>query len=274
MTPLARRWLLVGLAFLASLSSAGAQDWRACAVSVEEFGQMQEVQVQEVNQNGELLLQDGRLILLAGLVPVTLLPNHKAKGEHLRAALQDWLAGQPIGLRLVQAQPDRWGRLVALAQVSGNQLPVSLTQAMIDAGLGLAQPGQITRTCLLALYRAEAKARQERIGFWADQDFTVLQTGDPQSLRDKAGGWVLVEGQILNVNETKFRTYLNMGPRRGADFAVVIAKANLKSFQQRGLAPHALVGKRLRVHGILDLRPGPLIEISGPDAIEMLNWAG
>ena len=61
---------------------------------------------------------------------------------------------------------------------------------------------------------------------------------------------------------------------RGADFAVVIAKANLKSFQQRGLAPHALVGKRLRVHGILDLRPGPLIEISGPDAIEMLNWAG
>ncbi|NDA45724.1 MAG: hypothetical protein EBY21_00285 [Alphaproteobacteria bacterium] len=271
MTSLLRTWLWVGLACLANWQQAAAQDWRACAGSAEEFGQSQDIKVQEVTPDGELLLQDGRLVLLAGLVPLALLPNSRAKGEQLRLALQGWLAGQPIGLRLMQAQPDRWGRMIGLAQSTGPQPPISLTQAVIDAGLGLAQPGQIPRSCLLALYRAESKARQERIGFWADQDFAVLQASDQQSLRDRAGGWVLVEGNILTVNETKFRTYLNMGPRRGTDLALVIAKANLKLFQQKGLAPQALVGKRLRVHGLVALRPGPLIEISGPDAIETLK---
>jgi hypothetical protein len=280
MKPLGIKSALIGLILFLPAPWAKAQDWRACSQNPQERGE-----VLDVNRNGELILQDGRLISLAGLVPLHLLADSQARREKMHSALMEWLVGQTIGLNFIQAKPDRWGRMKArayywvrlnpapasLAVSERERMPILITQALVDAGLGLVQPDQMAGSCLLALYRAEAQARSQRLGFWADENFRLLQASDQQSLRQKAGEWVLVEGKIFSANETKFRTYLNMGPRRGIDVSLVIAKTNLKSFQQRGMLQASLQGRRILVHGILDMRSSLLIEISGPDAIELLN---
>jgi hypothetical protein len=47
----------------------------------------------------------------------------------------------------------------------------------------------------------------------------------------------------------------------------------VKIFEQAGFDFEALIGRRLRVRGLLDLRFGPQIEISSADEIELIPEA-
>ena len=61
---------------------------------------------------------------------------------------------------------------------------------------------------------------------------------------------VVVEGVVGGIGEAGGSLYLNFGPRRGADFAVVIWKRNLETFERAGAPPaHALgsAGARARI---------------------------
>ena len=57
------------------------------------------------------------------------------------------------------------------------------------------------------------------------------------------------------------------------DFAVTILQRDVKIFDRAGFGFHALIGQRIRVRGLLDLRFGPQIEVSEPDAIEIVSAA-
>jgi hypothetical protein len=51
---------------------------------------------------------------------------------------------------------------------------------------------------------------------------------------------------------------------------VTILQRNLAIFERSGLRFDALIGRRLRIRGLLDLRFGPQIEISSPDELELI----
>jgi hypothetical protein len=69
------------------------------------------------------------------------------------------------------------------------------------------------------------------------------------------------------------RTYLEFASRREPAFEVTILQRNVRKFEQAGYDFHALVGRTLRVRGLLDLRFGPQIEISSTDEIELIPEA-
>lgn len=69
------------------------------------------------------------------------------------------------------------------------------------------------------------------------------------------------------------RTNLQFAPRHDRAFSVTILQRNVKIFEQAGFDFHALIGRRLRVRGLLDLRFGPQIEISSADEIELIPEA-
>ncbi|MEJ2340506.1 MAG: hypothetical protein P8Y15_16660, partial [Gemmatimonadales bacterium] len=57
----------------------------------------------------------------------------------------------------------------------------------------------------------------------------------------------------------------------GTDFTIVIERRNLKHFVDRGRRLVELAGKRVRVRGWLKRRNGPMITVTHPEQIEILE---
>ena len=222
------------------------------------------VEVTAVDTRLELTLADGRRILVAGVEPPPIT-------DAARTALTDWLIGRAVIIRPLTAQPDRWGRTPALvfAPVEA-ELAAPLADALLKSGLArlrLTPPVP----CLAEWRAAEALARDNGLGVWAQDSTAVLDAGDRAGFQGHDGGNVVVEGKVFAVNASGYRTYINFGPRRYRDFSVTILKPNLKIFDKASLSLQSLTGRRLRVRGMLDMRFGPQIEIASPDAIEIID---
>lgn len=234
-------------------------------------GGAQSVQAVSVNARLEVMLADGRLVRLAGLEATYPAGADPARIEAARADLSDWTLGAPLELIGLQAGADRWGRSggrLFLADAAG--LP-SLAQALVEAGHSRVDPAGETRPCIAALYGAEARARAARRGIWIDPAFAVLEAAAPETFGARVGEVVLVQAVVASFGASRGRTYLNLGAGgRGAPY-VSLSRAQVQAFEQAGQSPAALVGRTIRVRGLLDMRPGPRIQISGPDSVEVVQ---
>ncbi|WOJ88598.1 hypothetical protein RZS28_12305 [Methylocapsa polymorpha] len=142
---------------------------------------------------------------------------------------------------------------------------------MLDAGLARFEPSADARPCRAALLAAEASARSAALGVWGDPYYAVIAAADRASFTEKAGTSVIVEGRVTHVDVGGVRMTLLFGPRRGWDFSLTILQRNIKKFDAAGLNLAGFAGRVLRVRGLLDMQFGPQIEISGPDAIEVIT---
>jgi hypothetical protein len=118
---------------------------------------------------------------------------------------------------------------------------------------------------MLALERA---ARAARRGIWGHPFYRIL---DHRAAAARVNSFQLVEGRILVVAPTRSRVFLNFGQNWRTDFTIVIARRNLRHFQERGRRLVALAGKRVRVRGWLKRRNGPMIAVTHPEQIEVLG---
>jgi endonuclease YncB( thermonuclease family) len=204
-------------------------------------------------------LRDGREVLLAGIeVPA---------GGAARAALEKWLAGK-VTLHPTESAGDRYGRMAVHAFV-----PVEGTERWIQGEmlkLGLAQvasrPG--AAACAKALYAAEAAARRNRLGLWADSAYSVKAADDFAALSGQQGRFTVAEGKVLSVRESAGTIYMNFGRDWSRNLTVTILRRNIPAFAAAGLEPKKLQGARIRVRGFVELRNGPRIEAARPEQIE------
>ncbi len=254
---------------LASLLACGAMIFGVPASAQDATcGRSREtVRIDSIDQRFEILLTDGRRILIAGVETGTLGDQQADR----RGTVASWLEGRDAALSPLIGQPDRWGRIVAQIHASdGAGGEISVGYALVDAGLARVKPQPELRGCLGDLFRAEAAARQTRQGLWVDPAWAVRNTADPSTFRDRTGEWLLIQGRIRSVNETRGRAYLNFGPSRSVDLAVTIPRQSAKSFERAGMVLKSLSGKIVRVRGLLETRFGPRIEIDMPEAIEVI----
>jgi hypothetical protein len=121
------------------------------------------------------------------------------------------------------------------------------------------------------LLNAEGKARQAKLGLWADPYYAVLAAENSVALSARSGEFVLVEGRILRLGQTSARFYLDFGAARGVDLSVTISKQFAKAFTGAGLRIEALPGQRVRVRGLVENRPGPSIDIVSPLALDVIG---
>lgn len=223
-----------------------------------------------IEQNFDMLTDDGRRIALAGVE----FPNEPELRERSRARLSAWLAADRlVFLALGSSAPDRWGRFAAGLFVVGEGADaplVSAGEAALRSGLARFRPDEAVIACRNRLLTAERQARELRLGLWANDAYVVIDAGRRDALLDRKG-MVLVEGVVSGIGEAGGSLYLNFGPRRGADFAVVIWKRNLETFERAGAPPRMLVGRRVRVRGLIDTRFGPRMEIATPAEIEIVD---
>lgn len=235
------------------------------------------VTVARVEADLDILLDDGRRAALTGL-------EFPASARGALALLSGWLAGKQAFLAAASASPDRWGRIPAWAFAAsgeGAAAPlVSVGEALLGAGLARFRPDPPAAPCAKAYLAAEQSARAQKLGLWADPDYALLDmSGAAASVNQNneaflnRKGMTLVEGVVHSIGEARGTIYLNFGPRRARDFALVISRRDLGMLEQSGLSPRTLIGRRLRVRGLIETSIGPRMGVSSPAQIELLDAA-
>jgi len=220
----------------------------------------------QVRERLEIALGEDRVASQAGLAPFGRSPRDSARFEMARAALEARVAGAMLAAPAPLPPEDRWGRITGHLHAG----PVNLGLWLAAAGLVRVAPFP-RDTCGGRFLQAEAKARAAKLGLWADPYYSVLAADNLVALMSRTGEFVLVEGRILRLGQTSARFYLDFGQARGVDLSVTISKQAAKTFTAAGVRVDSLPGRRVRIRGLLENRPGPSIDLTSPFALETIG---
>jgi endonuclease YncB( thermonuclease family) len=255
--------LAAGFAYAAA---AGAQDTTA-AVPANPYDGPAAGMVASVEDGQTLTLADGRQLRLVNvLAPMASEPFAADARQRLAAlALDRQIRWSHAGRRM-----DRYGRLLAYAyDADATDGAPSLQAALVAAGLVRVMGQPDTRDGLPGLLALEDVARQARRGLWTRAAYR-MRSADA-NLWPVLNSFQIVEGTPVKLEHLRERSYLNFGTDYATDFTLAIAARDRKLFDAMPWRLEDLIGRRLRIRGWLELRNGPLIEITYPEQIEVLE---
>ena len=126
------------------------------------------------------------------------------------------------------------------------------------------------KDCAVTLLAAEAEARQNKRGLWADPS-AIKNAESPGDILAGIGQFTIVEGKVLSVRQAGTTTYLNFGRNWTRDFAVTISRRMLAAFESAGIVLKSLENRRIRVRGFIEARGGPRIDLLRVGQIELLG---
>ena len=171
----------------------------------------------------------------------------------------------------MQANPeaDRYDRLLTQVVVADGGAEHWIQQDLLAAGQAQvsARPGD--SACAKALMSAEAPARRDRLGLWADSDYSIKASNDLEGLLRRKNRFAVAEGKVLSVRDSGGTLYINFGREWSRNLTVTILRRNLRAFEASGMDPKKLAGIRIRVRGLVEERNGPRIEAVRPGQIEI-----
>jgi endonuclease YncB( thermonuclease family) len=221
------------------------------------------------------LLADGREVRLAAVETVMPVPGDEdearvAAASAARTVLETLVLQHDVALR-AGAAPDRYGRLIAYAFVTGPAGETLVQRELIAAGQAVVSPVALAAGCRAHLRGAERTARAAKLGLWGEPYAIVKPADDAADVLAEQGRFAVVAGRVLTVRESGAIVYVNFGPRWSQDFTVSILKRNERIFAGAGLAPRALAGRRIEVRGWVEERGGPAIEAVRPEQIEIIQ---
>lgn len=219
-----------------------------------------------------LQLTDGREVRLTG-IQAPKLPLGRADfrewplAQVAKQALEDLTAGQRIKLYVDGNGQDRYGRVLAQA-VREDRL--WLQGEMVRRGLARVYTFSDNRSMAAALLLKESEAREEGLGIWSLAYYAVRDS-EPENLERYFGTFQLIEGTVVEAARVRGRVYLNFGADYRTDFTASLDRQSDRLFQQSDLDPLTFKGQRLRVRGWVKDFNGPLIDITHPEQIEILD---
>lgn len=260
------RLSLATIPLLASGPAAVAAPLPSCLPPVE----VAHAQVARSEQNGVLVLLDGRAVKVEGLqFPAGARDRAPASFQaQALAALKTLTQGRDVTLAAQPPKEDRYDRIRAQIVFPLGDKEPWLQAALLRRGLARVFIAPDRRECAGELYAVEAQARAAHAGLWASPAYAVrtpINLGPAQT-----GSFQIVEGQVQNADVKGGRAYLNFGADWRKDFTVTIAPQDLKSFTAAGIDPRGYSGKMVRVRGWVQYLNGPEIEIAAPESIEIL----
>jgi endonuclease YncB( thermonuclease family) len=250
------RWRVIGsLSAVLVTFVAKAEDRAACSsVTIGTFD------VATISDARTFKLRDGREVLLAGIEA----PSGRAAGG---ALLEKLLAGGKVVLKQAESSSDRYGRLAVQAFVPREGGEHWIQEDLLAAGD--AQVGSRPGACAKALLLAEAKARDRKLGLWAESAYNVKASDDLAALSARQGRFTVAEGKVLSVRESGGTIYINFGRVWSRNLTVTILRRNRPAFEAAGMQPKKLEGARVRVRGWVEERSGPRIDAARPEQIEI-----
>ncbi len=217
-----------------------------------------------------LVLADGREVRLVG-IQAPKLPLGRSGfeawplAEEAKALLEELTLGRHLELGFGGRRGDRHGRVLAhLFDVDGRWIQGE----MLQAGLARVYSFADNRAAIAEMLALERAARQARRGIWAEPFYAIRS---PDDAARWLGGFELVEGRVFAVGRGGGRTYLNFAENWREDFTIALDRRAAGLFDERGIDLDALEGKTVRVRGWLKSYNGPMIEVTHPEQIEVLE---
>ena len=216
-----------------------------------------------------LMLEDGREIRLVGIqAPKLPLGRAGFKPWPLAAEAKTFLAELTLGKEVAVAfggrRGDRHGRVLAHLVVEGRWVQ----GAILEAGMARVYSFADNRRLVAEMLALERQARTARRGIWG---LRFYRTRTAEDAGRWLGGFELVEGRVLAVGLVRRRAYLNFGADWRSDFTIALDPETRRLFEAEGIDLKAYEGRRLRVRGWLKSRNGPMIEVTHPEQIELLE---
>ncbi|HEY3777482.1 MAG TPA: thermonuclease family protein [Rhizomicrobium sp.] len=238
----------------------------ACFPPVE----IKQAKIVRVERNGVLVLEDGRAAKLEGILfpagggdraPETYATEAIARLEAIATGRTAILAAQP-------PKEDRYGRLRAEVLVAGDPQAAWLQRALLEEGLARVDVAPDRSECVSELYAAEAHARAARAGIWSAAAYAVRT---PSAVGAVDGTFQIVEGKVARVTGGGGRMFLEFGPDRNKDFAVVISVEDIRTFRAIGVDPYSYENQTVRVRGWITRMRRPEMEVATPADIEVVR---
>lgn len=213
-------------------------------------------------------LQDGVEVRLAGVQA----PEQES-GESPAWPLADEatatagriLLGRSVTLWHPADRLDRWGR--SLAHVVRDD-GLWLQGAMLMDGLARVYTQPRTATGALAMLDLERTARAARRGIWRDRFYRIRNPAETWSDLDSVQ---VVEGRVVDAAVVRGTAYLNFGPDWRRDFTFRARPDARRMFARAGVDLGDLTGLRVRGRGWVFPQNGPMIDLTHPEALEVLE---
>lgn len=226
--------------------------------------------VVEVVDGDTVLLDDGWQVRLVGIqAPKLPLGRKNFKkwplADEAKSVLEALLQDRAVSLAYGGQRIDRHGRRLAHLFLADETW---IQQELLLAGMARVYSFPDNRALVAEMLAAERGARRAGAGIWGNQWYAVRAAGE---LARDIGSFQLVEGRVVDAADVRGTVYLNFGTDWRSDFTVKVAKRSRKSFDGAGFDLQALEGRIVRVRGWLDEYNGPMIEVTHPEQIEVLD---
>lgn len=261
-----------GLGFLSAILLALAT---GCGPRIALKGLVAGETVRAVDaRDGNLLvLEDGRVVRLAEIeAPSDQNANggNDEIGRRARARLQELAIGRPLLLAFGGRRNLDAIILAHVFDLTNRNRPIWLQAQMVRSGLARVHSWSDNRARARSLLALEDKARRVRAGLWAQPEFAILTATELAREKTPRRGFAVVEGTLREISSRDPRIYLNFGADWRTDFTASV-EVNALNLWPRGADDlNALIGKRVRVRGLLRERNGPLINVDHPEQIEII----
>ena len=249
--------LLVGSAFAGqNRLAANAPNQPACPSSAE-----MRAEFASAVTASSFRTVDEREIRLAGVIGPG--EDGSPASPEILAAARFALAHEGHELRLaVLDMPDRYQRMTAQIFADANWVQ----QKMLREGLVRVDPGRVAGVCETALYSAERGAIDSRSGHWLDGRFRVKT---PDELTKSAGRFEIVEGEVWRSRDLRGRQLIEF--RNASSFQLAVQAQAVRALRLTHVDLRRLRGKTIRVRGWIGLDDRPVMEISTPAALQVIQ---
>lgn len=258
---------LLVLAVLLAAGAAGAAGAGGAALVAAGEGR-----VASVVDGDTLVLEGGEAVRLVG-IQAPKLPLGRAGvapwplADEARAALARLALGRRVRLLVGGRERDRYGR--RLAQLYRADDGLWLQGEMLSRGLARVYSFADNRALVGEMLALERAARARGRGLWANPFYFVRDAARPQTI--PLGRFELVRGRVVAAARVKRWIYLNFGADWQRDFTARLRLRDRALFRTAGRDPLALAGHRVRVRGWTERYNGPMITLSHPEQIEILD---
>lgn len=229
-----------------------------------------QARVVSVTDGDTLVLDNGVTVRLVGLQAPKLpldRPNFKEwplAGE-AKQALEALVLRQRLSLHPATTPTDRWQRTLAhLSRDDG----LWVQGEMLRQGWARMYTFPDNRMLASSMLALEREARSARRGIWRHPYYAVLT---PESAARATNTFQLVEGTIVDAAEVKGRVYLNFGEDWKTDFTIMVPARVKRALAKQGNDPLSLEGRTVRVRGWLKSYNGPMVELTHPEQLEVLE---
>lgn len=229
-----------------------------------------EAMVRAVTDGDTLTLDTGGVVRLVGIQAPKLAlgrPNFKPwpLAEESRAALQKLTQGRTVQMGFGGARTDRHRR--TLAHLYRQPDGVWVQGEMLRLGLARVYTFSDNRALAPEMLALEHEARAAGRGIWAHDSYVVRS---PEKLDGMDNSFQLVQGKVYKFAKISDYMFLNFGADYKTDFTVVIDRRDWPSFAAI-IDLQAFAGKTVRVRGWLEQWNGPMLRITHPEQIEVIE---